>query len=95
MASATVREETILNVPGVRFSTNARPHTEQEEELQAIQSALSGGVVDLPSPTTLPHLNFYSVKTVGGSETFISLWVPNEQRADAANRLEAAGFAVS
>lgn len=95
MASATVREETILNVPGVRFSTNARPHTEQEEELQAIQSRLSGGVVDLPSPTMLPHLNFYSVMTASGSKTFISLWVPKEQQVDAADLLETAGFAVS
>jgi hypothetical protein len=94
--SATVSEETISNVPGVRFSTNARPDTEQEEKLQAIQSALSGGIVDLPSPTTLPHLNYYSAAIVGGgSETYISLWVPADQRAGTTKRLETAGFTVS
>jgi hypothetical protein len=96
VASATAREAAISNVPGIRFSTNARQHTEQEDKLKAIQGALSGGIIDLPSPTTLPHLSFYSVATVDGdSGTFISLWVPKDQQADATKRLEAAGFTVS
>lgn len=96
MPTATAQEETITGVPGVRFTTDARPDTEWEGKLQEIQSALSGGKVLLPSPTTLPHLNLSLVATVDGpSDSVISLWVPREQRSEAARRLAAAGFTLS
>lgn len=96
MPSATAHEETIAGVPGVRFRTDARQHTSEEERLQEIQSRLSGGEDDLPSQTTLPHLALEEVQTVDGpSYSVISLWVPTDKRAEAAERLRAAGFTVS
>lgn len=81
---------------GVRFTTDGRPGTAQERHLQEIQGALSEGVVFLPSHTTLPHLSWHSVATVDGpSYPVISLWVPTEQRSQAAERLQSAGFTVS
>lgn len=93
MATIRVEKETIEGQPGIRFRTNAEPETEAEGRLQEIQSELSGGIVDLPSPTTLPHLNFYAVAIVNGlDKTYISLWVPSEQQLQATRLLEDAGF---
>ena len=94
--TARAEEETIQGVRGVRFRTDTRPDTEWERKLQEIQYVLSGGKDLLPSPTTEPHLNWYLAATVDGpSETYISLWVPVDQRDEATRRLEAAGFTVS
>ena len=95
MQRARAEEETIEGVAGIRFRTDARPDTALEAKLQEIQSALSGGQVLLPSPTTLPHLELTSVQVVDGeSYAVISLWVPRDLRSDAAAQLEAAGFTL-
>jgi hypothetical protein len=94
-AYAKTEEETIEGVHGIRFRTNAEPNTEAERQLQEIQSVLSGGIVDLPPPA-LPHLNFYWAAVAGGPDpTYISLWAPNEQRLQATQLLEAAGFTIT
>jgi len=88
--------ETIESVSGIRFRTNAEPETEAEKHLRGIQSKLSGGIVELSSPTTLPHLNFYVAAVVDGADkTYVSLWVPSEQRSEATQLLEVAGFTVA
>jgi hypothetical protein len=94
--NATVEEETIAGVSGVRFLTDARPETEADFKLRAIQRELAGGVDRLPEGTTLPHLNFVSVATVDGpSYSVISLWVPKEKRSKATALLRAADFTVT
>jgi hypothetical protein len=96
MLTVRVEKETIEGVSGIRLRTNAEPGTEAEGRLQGIQSELSGGIVDLPSPTTLPHLNFYVAAIVDGPDkTYISLWVPSEQQLQATRLLEDAGFALA
>ena len=96
MPIATAQEETSAGVPGVRFTTDARPGTAQEEQLQGIQYELSGGVDLLPSQPTVAHLTLHEVATVDGpSHSVVSLWVPTEQRSRAAERLAGAGFRVS
>ncbi|HEX8744213.1 MAG TPA: hypothetical protein VF712_13870 [Thermoleophilaceae bacterium] len=96
MPSATVQDETISDVPGVRFTTDARPGSPEERQLQEIQSRLAEGETSLPGGTTLPHLNLYMAQTVNGpSQSFISLWVPKEQQSQAVELLESAGFRVS
>lgn len=92
---ATATEETVNGVPGVRFSTDARPDSTQEGLLQEIQRELAG-ITILPTDTTLPHLALYEVEIVDApSESRISLWVPTDTRSDAVERLRAAGFTVS
>ncbi len=89
-------EELIADVPGIRFSTDARPGTPEEGTLQEIQSALSGGIFNLPLGTTSPHLNYYYVAIGDGpSYSAISLWVPKQQRSQALELLQSAGYTVS
>lgn len=96
MSKATTQEQTSAGVPGVRFTTDARPGTAQEASLQKIQSELSGGQTSLPDVTDLPHLHLYEAKTEDGSSyTMIALWVPAEKRSKAATLLEDAGFTVA
>jgi len=96
MLTARAKDETIEGVVGVRFRTNAKPNTAGEEQLKEIQYELSGGQIDLPSPTTVPHLNYYYVDVVGGpARSLISLWVPATQESRATELLEAAEFALS
>ena len=96
MPTARTSDETIQDVPGVRFRTDARPNTPEEAQLQEIQSELADGVTSLPSGTNLPHLNYYDAQAVDGpSQTYISLWVPGDQRSQATGLLESAGFTVS
>jgi hypothetical protein len=95
MMTARAEQEPIMGVAGVRFKTNAKPKTGDEDRLKEIQYQLSGGQVDLPSPTTVAHLSLYYVDAVDGStRSPISLWVPATQRPQAAELLEAADFTV-
>ena len=94
MSTVTVVEETISGVRGVRFMTDARQDTPQDEQLQELQARL-GGVRFPPPGTTLPQLSLVSVAIPGGgSYAAITLWVPEEQRSEAERGLEAAGFEV-
>lgn len=95
MSTVTRGNDTIAGVPGVRFATTAQPGSPEEQVLQRIQSTLSGGVTELPSPTTVAHLALSSVQVVdGASYSVISLWVPKDQEAQAADALRAEGFEV-
>lgn len=96
MATATAQDETIDEVPGVRFVTDARPDSAQDVQLRRLRDELSGQPEHLPSKTTLPQLAWAPVATPGGpSYTIVTLWVPAQLRSDAVAKLEAAGFAVS
>ncbi len=96
MLTARSENHTIQDVPGVPLRTNARPGTAVEGQLREIQSELSGGQVDLPSPTTVPHLSYFAVATVDGPpHSYISLWVPEHQAPRAAELLGDAGFTVT
>jgi hypothetical protein len=90
---ATVVDETIKDVEGVRFRTDARPDTPEDDRLRSIQSSLAEGNTSLPFGTTLPHLNYYWKQA--DDSTAISLWVPEPLRARAVELLEAAGYTVS
>jgi hypothetical protein len=80
----------------VRFRTDVSPNTEPESRLREIQSELAGGVIDIPSGSSLPHLNWYSAATRDGStHTYVSLWVAGHLADEARKLLEAAGFVVS
>jgi hypothetical protein len=95
MLTARSSDETIKGVEGVRFPTNAEPGSDAEDRLQEIQRELAGGIDELPSGTTLPHLNYYDAATVGGpTQTYISLWAPKDQRLRGIELLEAADFTV-
>jgi hypothetical protein len=92
--TARASAETIAQISGIRFATNAVPETTAAGHLQEIQSKLSGGMDDTPPPT-VSHLNFYAAAVVDGPDkTYISLWVPSEQQSQATGLLEAAGFTV-
>jgi hypothetical protein len=81
--------------PGVRFATQARPGSPEEESLQRIQAALSGGVVSLPSSTDIAHLALNTVQVVDGSSySVITLWVPQAQESDAVAALKAEDFDI-
>jgi hypothetical protein len=96
MPIATVVEEAIGGVPGVRFTTDARPGTAEEAQLLAIQDELSGGEGILPPDTTLPQLSMVWVGTPDGDPySAISLRVPADQRSEATELLRAAGFTIS
>lgn len=93
--TVTRGNDTTAGVPGVRFATTARPGSAEEGVLQRIQSALSGGQTELPSPTTVAHLAYQSVEVVDGtSYSVITLWVPQAQESEAADALRAEGFEV-
>lgn len=96
MLTARAQKETIEAVSGLRFRTNARHDTAAGRQLQEIQSELSGGRGSLSLPTTLPHLTFFAVATADGpTNSYISLWVPQEQERQATELLNAAGFTVT
>jgi hypothetical protein len=93
--TVTRGNDTIAGVPGVRFATAARSDSAEERALQRIQSALSGGVPELPSSTTVAHLAYQSVEVIDGtSYSVITLWVPKTQESKAADALRAEGFEV-
>jgi hypothetical protein len=95
MPNATVQQETVAGVPRVRFTTDARPGTEEEDQLQEIQLELSDGVDSLGAQPTVAHLTLHEVATVDGpSHSVISLWVPAEQQPLAVERLQSAGFTI-
>jgi hypothetical protein len=80
-------------VPGIRFRTDAEPETKAEGRLRDIQSELSGGTVELGEAPIVAHLNFYMVARVDAPDkTYVSLWLPAEQRTQAVELLEAAEF---
>ena len=95
MSTVTRGSETIDGVPGVRFATTARQDSPEQQVLQRIQAALSGGQTSLPDRTTLPQLAYQSVEVVDGtSYSVITLWVPKTQEDEAAEALRAEGFEV-
>lgn len=93
MNTVTRGSDTIAGVPGIRFSTAARPGSSEEQALQRVQGKLSGGVTSLPDPTTIAHLALNTVQVVDGSSySIITLWVPQAQESEAVTALEAEGF---
>jgi hypothetical protein len=94
--TARSQAETSGGVAGVRFRTDVEPTAGPESRLREIQSGLSGGILDIPSGSALPHLNFYDVATHDGpTHTYVSLWVPGDLADQARKLLEAADFVVS
>lgn len=86
---------TRASVPGVLFTTDSRPETEDEKKLQRIQADLSGGITSLPSESSLPQLALASVAAEGGmTYAVITLWVPQAMETDAATKLSSAGFTL-
>jgi hypothetical protein len=95
VSTVTRGDDTIAGVPGVRFATTARPDSPEERVLQRVQSTLSGGTTSLPDRSTVAQLAYQSVEVVDGtSYSVITLWVPKDQEAEAADALRAEGFEV-